>query len=357
MHSWEGDPHQQATPEYGSLDPGSDLPPDRSLDPTAGGWRVLFAVVGGVLLALLFASGVARGAFADIARFLTLHGKREAASPAVLSQHEIESLDHQSAQKQAELLLERDINHYDGANDEIAARAERWRGRVRLSPNLNSLITTALNSNDLRVRAAGIEVDLAAMNMAKTSESAERLLAQAEGGELSQRVWALWGLGLLGNRGVEPERLTQVLVAQLQDSDPEVRHWIWERMMRLRRFCKLCTTMLLPWCASVPRAAWRNLACLHKSSAAVQFRRFSRLLTILLWTHRPIRGFIRRCATSRDRACRMIFPLGEVGTAVRAGSRALRLGADVTWNIQLRRPAAAPRAAANNLSGAVIALD
>jgi len=175
----------------------------------------------------------ARGAFADIARFLTLHGKPEAASPAVLSQHEIEGLDHQSAQKQAELLLERDINHYDGANDEIAARAERWRGRVRLSPNLNSLITTALNSNDLRVRAAGIEVDLAAMNMAKTSESAERLLAQAEGGELSQRVWALWGLGLLGNRGVEPERLTQVLVAQLQDSDPEVRHWAVEGLAYL----------------------------------------------------------------------------------------------------------------------------
>src|SRR5207244_1584005 len=163
-------------------------------------------------------------------------GKPEPASPAVLSQHEIESLDHQSAQKQAELLLERDINHYDGANDEIAARAERWRGRVRLSPNLNSLITTALNSNDLRVRAAGIEVDLAAMNMAKTSESAERLLAQAEGGELSQRVWALWGLGLLGNRGVEPERperLTQVLVAQLQDSDPEVRHWAVEGLAYL----------------------------------------------------------------------------------------------------------------------------
>src|SRR5437667_151914 len=145
MHSWEGDPHQQATPEYGSLDPGSDLPPDRSLDP----------------------------------------------------------------------------------------RAERWRGRVRLSPSLNSPITTALNSNDLRVRGAGIEVELAAMNMAKTSESAERLLAQAEGSELSQRIWALWGLGLLGNRGVEPERLTQVLVAQLQDSDPEVRHWAVEGLAYL----------------------------------------------------------------------------------------------------------------------------
>src|SRR5438552_15123858 len=104
MHSWEGDPHQQATPEYGSLDPGSDLPPDRSLDPTAGRWRALFAVVGGALLALLFASGVARGAFADIARLLTLHGKREAGCLAALSQHEIESLDHQRAQNDAELL-------------------------------------------------------------------------------------------------------------------------------------------------------------------------------------------------------------------------------------------------------------
>src|SRR5438309_11901785 len=92
MHSWEGDPHQQATPEYGSLDPGSDLPPDRSLDPTAGGWRVLFAVVGGVLLALLFASGVARGAFADIARFLPLHGKPDTASPAVLSHKELQGV-------------------------------------------------------------------------------------------------------------------------------------------------------------------------------------------------------------------------------------------------------------------------
>src|SRR5439155_978829 len=61
----------------------------------------------------------------------------------------------------------------------------------------------------------------------------ERLLAQAEGSELSQRIWALWGLGLLGNRGVEPERLTQVLVAQLQDSDPEVRHWAVEGLAYL----------------------------------------------------------------------------------------------------------------------------
>src|ERR671923_89696 len=168
MHSWEGDPRQQATPDYGAIEPSSDLPPDRSIDPRAGSWRILFAVCAGILLALVFSSGLARGAFADITGFLTLHGKPQPASPAQLSRHEIENLDRQPPQQQAELLLERDINHYAGANDEIASRVDGWHGTIRLRPQLNSLITTALNSNDLRVRAAGIEVDLAAMNMAKT---------------------------------------------------------------------------------------------------------------------------------------------------------------------------------------------
>jgi HEAT repeat protein len=233
MHSWEGDPRQQPTPDYGSASPGSDLPPDRSLDPRAGSWRILFAVCAGILLALVLASGMARGAFADIARLLTLRGDPQPVSPAQLSQHEIESLHRQTAQQQAELLLERDINHYDGANDEIAARAEGWRGRIQLRPQLNSLITTALNSSDLRVRAAGIEVDLAAMNMAKTPESAARLREQAENSQRSERIWALWGLGLLGNRGVETEQASQTLVAQLHDSDSEVRHWAVEGLAYL----------------------------------------------------------------------------------------------------------------------------
>jgi hypothetical protein len=233
MHSWEGDPHQQPAPDYGSAGPSSDLTPDRSLDPRAGSWRILFAVCAGILLALVLSSGLARGAFADITRFLTLHGKPQPASPAQLSQHEIENLDRQTAQQQAELLLERDINHYAGANDEITARVDGWHGRIRLRPQLNSLITTALNSDDLRVRAAGIEVDLAAMNMAKTPNYAALLFSQVENGESPERIWALWGLGLLGNRGVEPEKVTQVLTEHLQDSDADVRHWAVEGLAYL----------------------------------------------------------------------------------------------------------------------------
>src|SRR2546428_9331591 len=145
MHAWEGDAPEQPTPDYGAVERGSDLQPDRSLDPHAGSWRVLFAVAAGILLAVPFATGSARAAWVEIAQFLSLHGKPVPASPAVLSQHEIERLDHQSAQKQAELLLERAINHYECANDQIATRVDGWRGRLQLSPQLHSLITTSVH--------------------------------------------------------------------------------------------------------------------------------------------------------------------------------------------------------------------
>ncbi len=233
MHSWEGDPRPEPVPEYGTIRPGTSLKLDQSIDPQSGSWRVLFAVAAGIMLAGFLATGSARAAFDQVASFLSLHGKAEPASPAVLSEHEIESLDGQTPQRQAEGLLARAINHYDGANDQIAGRAEGWWGKLKFTPQFNSLIATALNSNDLRVRAAGIELDLAAMGAVKSPGTVEHLAQQAQSGERSQRVWALWELGLLGNRGVEPQRVNEILVGQLQDSDPEVRHWAVEGLAYL----------------------------------------------------------------------------------------------------------------------------
>jgi hypothetical protein len=93
----------------------------------------------------------ARGAWRQIAEFLTLQGKPAPASANVLSEHEIEELDAMTPQDQAGLLLERSINHYRGANDQIARRVDRWRGRITLDAHLNNLFVTALNSDDLRV--------------------------------------------------------------------------------------------------------------------------------------------------------------------------------------------------------------
>ena len=94
MHSWEGDPRPEPVPEYGTIRPGSSLKLDQSIDPQSGSWRILFAVAAGIMLAGFFATGNARAAFDQIARFLTLQGKPEPASPAVLSEHEIENLEH-----------------------------------------------------------------------------------------------------------------------------------------------------------------------------------------------------------------------------------------------------------------------
>jgi hypothetical protein len=233
MHSWEGDPRPEPVQEYGTIRPNPRVKLDQSIDPRAGSWRILFAVAAGIVLAVFCATGNARAAFEQVTRFLTLQGKPQAASPAVLSEHEVESLDRKGPQQQAELLLERAVNHYQGANDQIAERVGGWWGKLKLTPRFNSLITTALNSNDLRVRAAGIELDLAAMGAIKSPATVEHLAQQAESGPQSQRVWALWELGLLGNRGVTPERVNEILVSQLHDSDPEVRHWSVEGLAYL----------------------------------------------------------------------------------------------------------------------------
>ena len=130
-------------------------------------------------------------------------------------------------------MLERAINHYDRANDEIATRVDHWRGRLKLTPQMNTLITAGLNSNDLRVRAATIEIDLAAMNLAKIPSNVDLFVRESESTTQSERIWAFWALGLLGNRGVDTQRITQILVSHLKDSNQESRHWAIESLALL----------------------------------------------------------------------------------------------------------------------------
>ena len=226
----------KATPDFGSLGPSSDLQAGKPIQPRSTSLRPIAAVAVGVFGALVFfgiKSPAAHAAWQQISQLMTLQGKPEPASPAILSEHELSRLDDYSPQNQAQLLLERAINHYEGANDQIAQRVNQWRGRIKLDARLNPLFMTALNSNDLRVRAAAIEIDLAAQNVSKTPESVERFIAQSDRGEKPQRIWALWMLGLLGNRGVEPQRAGEVLISQLQDPDVEIRHWAVEGLAYL----------------------------------------------------------------------------------------------------------------------------
>lgn len=236
------DPSVQPPENYGSLGPGADVtldgkevgpePPAKKASLPIGrillidGFITLFVVV------IAFRAQPVRAAWEQLAAFLSIQGKPVPASPPVMSQHELEHLDEFDKQRQAKVLLERAINHYDGATDQIAARVDSWRGKLNLTPEFNSLISTALNANDLRVRAAGVEVQLAAYDLPKTTDSMDSLVTRTET-ETNNRPWLLWSIGLLGNRGIQPERAAQVLSGYLHDPNVDTRKWAVEGLAHL----------------------------------------------------------------------------------------------------------------------------
>jgi hypothetical protein len=188
----------------------------------------------GVLVGMLLAGPqTARAAWDQVARFLSLEGEPAPASANVLSEHEIEGLDRATPQSQAQLLLERSINHYRGANEQIAARVGAWRGRITLDSALGGLFTTALNSDDLRVRAAAIEIDIVARDLEKSAATMERLEPAAVSGEQGPRANALWDMALIGNRGVEPDRALEVLLGAVRDPNENIRYWAVEGLAYL----------------------------------------------------------------------------------------------------------------------------
>ena len=141
-------------------------------------------------------------------------------------------LDSQRPQKQAETLLARAVSRSDGAADEIQAHAESWRGKLSWDPQLSQLTTVALNSSDPNVRVSAIEVQLAAYGLAKRKSTVDTLIRQADAPDHAQKIWVLWALGLMGNRGVESEPIVQTLTAHLQgsrkDIDEDSRRWAVE---------------------------------------------------------------------------------------------------------------------------------
>lgn len=167
--------------------------------------------------------------------------QRNSHTSATFSDRELDrDLDRQRPQKQAELLLERAVGRSDGdasrSAAQIEARIERWRGQLKWDSQLGDLTTVALNSNDESVRASAIEVQLAAYGLTKSDSTVDALIRQADSRDHAQEIWALWALGLLGNRGVEAGRVVQVLTAHLKasgkdsdrDTDEDTRRWAVE---------------------------------------------------------------------------------------------------------------------------------
>jgi hypothetical protein len=205
----------------------------QSTGPRRAGRSILVVALVGVF-AVLVTSGTAGAAWQEIRQqFLSLMGDPAPASANVLSEHELEVLDQMEPQDQAALLLERSLNHYRGANEQIAARVDRWRGKLKMEGRLDSLFRIALNSGDLRVRAAAIEINIVGRDLVKDTPTVDRLEPAARTGEQGPRANALWDIGLLGNRGVQPERAAQILLDSIHDPNENIRYWAVEGLAYL----------------------------------------------------------------------------------------------------------------------------
>ena len=223
------DPGQQPTPDYGTLGPAADVAGFETRPNPAAPEKIspetlrLAAFVIGIAAALLAGAirTVSWGRF-DFQNLFASNQNRP------VSANDLGQLDRMKPQKQAETLLELAVRNTAGANDEILARAHRWPGKVKWNPQIQTLTAAALNSNDMQVRGSGIEVELAAYGLAKNSASFDYLVKTSGSADHRQKIWALWALGLMGNRGVEPERAVQVLSMHLKDPDVESRQWAVE---------------------------------------------------------------------------------------------------------------------------------
>ena len=203
--------------------------------PDPRGAKSLMIVLSFALVLVFFAAAIPapiRAAWDEFALRIQLQNEAQPASPAKLSDHEIEEIANLPPQQQAERLLERAVNHYDGALELIGKSVDNWFGHLELQGQLPSLLTTALNSNDLHVRGAALEIELAAYNLPKRPESVDNLVERIRL-EPSARPWALWMMGVLGNRGVETRRAFTTLMDHRHDPDEQTRYWVVEGLSLL----------------------------------------------------------------------------------------------------------------------------
>src|SRR6266851_3479715 len=228
------DPRLQPTPDYGSLGPGSESAighvaaahDGRTKSTKSGRGPAVAVAVGGLLAALWVSAGNARGTWGHLS-----HPLSAANGPAISATKDRGQLDRLKPQKQAETLLELAVGNPDGAAvDQISTRVDGWRGKLKWTPQLATLNSAALNSNNLRVRESGIEVQLSAYGLGKSSSNVDLLVNDAASSDHARKVWALWTLGAMANRGVETERVVQVLTSHLKDSDEDSRRWAVEAL-------------------------------------------------------------------------------------------------------------------------------
>lgn len=163
-----------------------------------------------------------QGVVAKLEALLRLSGVPVAASSAILSEHELEEINAMPPQDQVMRLLERAINRYAGAGEEIEKRGEAWLGQIHSTPELSKLTDVAYFSSDLRVRAAALEIWRIEAGFRKNRETVDEIV-NAAATSADRKYFFLSNLGILGNRGVERQKVFDTLMLYARDPDGNVR--------------------------------------------------------------------------------------------------------------------------------------
>jgi hypothetical protein len=154
-------------------------------------------------------------------------------SYAPLTEMDTQRLQLLPAQTQAEELLDRAIHHDDKARDLFEQNITIWVGDVKLTDSMKQLEWRSRFSTDLRVRYANADLNLAINGWAKTENSADLLMTQAQTDKQSRAV-AVYEMGMLAGRGIGYKLIYPVLVDYAKnDTDPYVRQWAVEGMRYL----------------------------------------------------------------------------------------------------------------------------
>lgn len=124
-------------------------------------------------------------------------------------------------QTEAEALLQKVAAGNDAAAEEVLDESDTWTGKTQRTSNADQLLNVSLNSNSLHTRQASLQAELAMDGVERSEAGLDRLEPALK--DPSQRTWALWMTGALGNRGVDPMRAAIMISAYLQNPDVNTR--------------------------------------------------------------------------------------------------------------------------------------
>lgn len=150
-------------------------------------------------------------------RFATSTGKNAQANSGPARTWRVDP----AKQAEAEQILAKVAAGDRAAADQALARSSDWTGKTQRTSRSEQLVSTAINSPDLHAREAAVQAELA-LDGVPLNETGLGQVKEAIGNP-HQRLWALWMMGALANRGVDPVHTTKIIETYLADPQVAVR--------------------------------------------------------------------------------------------------------------------------------------